>query len=595
MRRWIGTLEWSERCVTLHDAPFRASAYPLLRDIADTIDRVRGGVFIIKFPPQVFKSLFGQLRLARTAAVEPCPSLWYALTGTEAGAFWDTKLSRLLEACQQVQRKRYDDPDARGGRSVFKQPDMTFEMLGADNRNSRNSKSARDIFMDESWQYEPGALREIVKRSDSYETSRRVIIMTTGPSVDDDTDSLWEQSTKSEWRSVCPSCGKAVPCNFGEVEDKGGIRWDSTEATREPGGRWKAVEASATAVWVCPECGGRHKYAPDVQARMSDQKRGAGYVQTNPNPARNVYGWTAEATVFRNWESLVVEWLNACNAKALGSLELVEEFTRKARCRSWDPARMVKINKSIPWGDYLMGDDWPDEGVDASGNPLRFMTVDVQKDHYWAVVRSWSNKAGTFANSRLLYFERLFSPLQIEELRARFKIQPQWVTMDCAWNDQAVYQICHRYGYTAFAAVDVRGNSFLHADGVRRIYDEPRHMDAYAGKLEAGHSFALRIQFSSIAAKFRLEMMRQSRDIAGKPVWTVPKDGPPEYLKQAWGEIMLRKRNPKGGWRTEFKEIGPNHAFDMEAHQCVMASIMGILGSEALVEQEEEDQSTTEP
>lgn len=590
MRRFIGTLEWASREVSINDAPFDPSNFPWLREIADTVDAVRGGTFILKFPPQVFKSLYGQLRLARCVAVEPGPSLWYAVTGVEAGTFSDSKLSRLLETCAPIQRKRHFDPDNRGGKTIFKQPDMVFEMLGADNQNHRNSKSARDLYLDESWQYEPGALREIIKRSDSFETSRRIVIMTTGPSVDDETDVEWEKSTKSDWRCVCPTCNELVPLTFGEAEDKHGIKWESNENTREPNGRWKVQAAAKTTEWVCPACMGRHKYSVALQRKMNDPARGAKYVQTNPTPSLHCYGWTAEAVVFRNWESLVEEWLTACNAKKLGSMELVEEFTRKRILRSWDPARFLKQNRNIPFGDYRMGDDWDKEGVDEDGKPLRFMTVDVQKDHYWVVLRMWSNKSETWAHSRLLYFAKAHSVGELEDIRQRFKVQPHHVTMDCKWNDQAVYQICHRYGFIAFAGVDVRSNSFLHADGVRRIYDEPRFMDAYAGKIEAGHAFATRIQFSSIAGKFRLEMTRQSKDTEGRPVWTVAKDAPPDYLRQAFAEIMVRKRNPKGGWRTEFQDItnGDNHAFDMESVQCVVASIKGILGSEALVENEEE-------
>ena len=588
MNSFIGTLEFAEKCVRLNDAPFRASAFPWLTDIAATIDRARGATFVLMFPPQVFKSLFMQLRLARQMAVETGPALWYCKTGKESEAFSDTKLSRLLEACQSVQRKRFHDPDARGGKTLMKMPDMTLEMLGSDNRNDRNGKSGRDLFLDESWQYEPGTLREIIARSDSYEGSRRIIIGTTGPSVDDETDLLWQQSSRNAWRCVCPSCKVRVPLEFGEADSKSGMRWDSNEITREPDGRWRPQAAARTTRWVCPLCEAPHLYSPDLQRWMTDPANGAGYEQTNSNPSPRVFGWTGEAVIFRNWEDLVAEWLEASNAKALGSIELIEEFTRKKRCRAWDPSMVLKGSRTIPFGDYNMGDPWADEGVDENGNPLRFMTVDVQKDHYWVVIRQWSNKTGTWAHSRLLHFRKAFSSGELEDIRTEFKIEPMRVTMDCKWNDQAVYQICHRYGFTAVAGVDVRSNSFLHSDGVRRIYDEPRMMDAYAGKVESGHAFATRIQFSSIAGKFRLEMTRQSKGVNGEWVWSVPRNAPPEYMKQAWGEVMIRKRNPKGGWRTEFKEIGENHAFDCESVQCVVASIMGILGSEALESQDEQ-------
>jgi phage terminase large subunit GpA-like protein len=579
--RFIGTLEWAERHVVLNDVPFTSADFPWLHDIAETVDRVRGAIFIVMMPPQVFKTLYMQMRLARGVAVEPTQALWYAKTSEAVAHFADEKLSRLLEAAAPVQAKLPYDPDLRGNKKLYRFTDAPVSLLGADVREHRNSRSARDLYLDESWQYEAGSLREIFSRTDSYESSRRIIIGTTGPTIDDETDTLWQQSTRSEWRVMCPSCHAPVPCEFGEPEDPGGIKWASDEHTREPDGRWRPVVAAGTAGWVCPQCAARHRYGPELLRRMNDRLAGARYEQTNPRPNPSIYGWRAEAVCFRNWEDLCFEWLTAVNAKKLGSLELIEEFIRKKRVRAWDPMSVMHLRRDLPFGEYDLGDPWAEESVDPAGVPLRFMTVDVQQNHYWVVIRQWSAAAGSYGHSRLLHFEKIFGDGAIEDLRLRFKILANRVTLDCKYNTQSVLQICHRWGYLAVMAVEK--HDFLHQDGVRRIYAAPEYVDAFQGKPQQGHAFAARVQFSSGSAKMRLDTLRGSRDAEGRPLWTIPRNAAEDYIKQAWAEILIRKRSPKGGWYYVWQRLRPdNHAFDMEATQVVCGSMIGLLGAQSL-------------
>jgi hypothetical protein len=58
--------------------------------------------------------------------------------------------------------------------------------------------------------------------------------------------------------------------------------------------------------------------------------------------------------------------------------------------------------------------------------PLRFLTVDCQMDHLFAVVRSWSADG----SSRLVWNERILTFTDIDILQERFEIHPSLVFLD---------------------------------------------------------------------------------------------------------------------------------------------------------------------
>src|SRR6185436_13182064 len=271
----ISTLEWAQRMVKLDEGKFSAAQYPQLTDIAETVDRRRGCTFILRFPPQTHKSLFMQLRLARTIAVGPQRSLWYCVTGKDADDFSDEKLTPLLESCQPVLARLPYDPRDRGGKKIFKFK-APLSLLSSEVQAHRNQRSAKDLYLDEAWQYPHGAVAEIRARSDSFQAVRRIIIGETGPDEGGETDLLFQRSPQKTWMVACPLCNRPVELEFGDAETESGIKWDKNEKTCNSEGFWNAELAARTVRWVCPACHGVVKYSPGILATMNSPARNAG-------------------------------------------------------------------------------------------------------------------------------------------------------------------------------------------------------------------------------------------------------------------------------------------------------------------------------
>jgi len=598
--RQISTLSWAERFVTLDGKRFSRKHRPQIIEIAETVDRRMGCTFLLRFPPQVFKSLFMQLRLLRTIAVSPSRSLWYCKTHKDAENFSDEKLRGLVDSILPIKSKLPFDVDARGTKTLFRFVDAPVSLLSADVRAHRNQRSAQDIYMDETWEYEPGAIAEIVARSADYEKTRRIIMCETGPSVDSESDRVWKRSSKREWHVVCTLCNKPIQLLRCDIPSEFGFKWDAVSAKD---GLWDEVASSKTVRYKCQECSGEIPWTPTVLQKLNDPERGARYIGTNGDPDPQVEGWHASAFCFRDWPALIQKWLTAQNASKLSDLSLIEEFVRKDLAEVWDAGFYLKDTSDRPVGDYTMQEEWADETtLFGSKIKARFIWVDVQRECFWAVCRKWSRDG----RSRLHDFAQIFGEHGVKEFADKCGVPARYVWVDNAYDPGrtsslwgSTTKMCAQYGF--WTANAVGSKDFLHKDGVRRMYSEPRPVDAWQGESGMGKKpqIAL-VNYSAKGAKMMLHYMRQQKhQETGEWLWSVTKDAPPEYMKQAWAEVLREKRLPTGGVALEwYRTIKDNHAFDMESGHMVtglIAKLIGLAAEKASKEIEEPEKPVEIP
>ena len=398
----VGSLSFASRHLLLDGSRIQLDRYPHLVAPAESIDRGTGTIVIIRGPPQVFgKTLLGQCSMARDLVASPSRALWYCKTGADSAAFADSKWLPLMESSEMIMSRAWDESDRRGSKTRFRLPDSPIEFLSADVLSNRNSRSAQTIYLDESWQYDPGHIREILARAESYTRDglEKIVLMETGPTRGGETDVLFETSTKHVWHPVCPSCRQNVDLGMGNSDTDWGFKWDRDETCRTPSGRWIPTAARKTTRYVCPHCKGETRYSREVLRWMNDPANGAKYIQTNAAPDPKVEGFTANSFCFSDWKTIIGKWLTANNAKKSGDMSPVEDFKRKDLCLPWDPAEDIQINSPVAKGDYKLGDDWPEMHKFPNGRPAIFMGVDVQKDHFIGAIRAY-DKDG---RSRLIF------------------------------------------------------------------------------------------------------------------------------------------------------------------------------------------------
>jgi hypothetical protein len=599
VRRWKSTIRFAEENVLLDGEPFRVSDRPQLRIPLEVIDAALGGKVILMMPPQRGKTLAAQLRLVRNVAVEPRRSLWYSKSQIDARSLSDAKLKPLIESTKPVQAVQYDDPDRRGRGLLYRFHGGPIELLSADVVSHRNSRSGSEIYLDEAWQYEPRAMSEISMRGDGYKWNRREIIATTAPDAGHELDVLWQSSTKHEWHMVCPDCKVPFMPDVSEAMTP----WESVMVDD---GRYNVEVTAASVRLVTPCCGKRWEYSPQVLKAMNSEKDGAGYRQTNPTPAKRVHGFHFNVLSTDSWPEVIAEWLRALNAKRGGDPSQVREFKIKKLCVPWDPNKERKPVGEIELGPYNLREAWEHEAKDEQGRPYRFMTVDVQRNHFWAVVRAHSSDG----RSRLIDRAKLLTPHEIAEmadghgvLRGGWYEQRtpsgQWVVLcdsrvflDSKYSPGGlVPRICAEHGFHAF--LSYKRAAFKHSDGIHRIYDEGRMIDPFSGTSNAERvgKRVLQFYFVADAAKDRMDILRSQNGPDGFPMWTAAQDCGDEYKAQMLAEAKVKTFGPDGHtfeykWKRLDKD---NHYFDCETMQIVCASMAGLIGQDELAGYEKGD------
>jgi hypothetical protein len=282
-----------------------------------------------------------------------------------------------------------------------------------------------------------------------------------------------------------------------------------------------------------------------------------------------------------SWGELGVMMLKAKEANELyGDPDARRVFKQKRLAMPWSEEGGEIVNLSEA-ADYAMADDWDKEAVitprgkvaDREGAPdksVPFRTggVDVQRGHFWVVVRSFA----VSGHSRLKAFSKIETWGNVEAFLKEHKVNPALVFVDSGDNTVEVYREATKRkwkcakgsGNEDFAVTDKTGNT------IRRFYSEKQRI------LVPGlPDRAELISWSNLAGKDLLHGLR------ARKVFTFPRDATADYVDQLNAEVRVKdKRTGKAHWILPAGKQD-NHALDCELLALLSAVRWGIVGKEA--------------
>ena len=132
-------------------------------------------------------------------------------------------------------------------------------------------------------------------------------------------------------------------------------------------------------------------------------------------PGKKAYTFTAMALHWITWGKLTEEFITANFEKELGDDEKYAQFIQKRLGQSY-VREVNNVTLELQGEEYTKGDWYNDEKINEEAH--RFMTVDVQQGHFYAVVRAWRLDK----SSRLLYEGRIESWEALRMLQETFGI-----------------------------------------------------------------------------------------------------------------------------------------------------------------------------
>lgn len=550
--------------------PFRSENSPWIREVMEAIVDPKIRLVSIIAAVQSSKTTSPELTLCYIIANLPGPCLWLDQTDEDAKDESESRLQKLFESCEPVKKLFPKNKNKQRNCTIHFSNGMTLWLLGAYNKTNLQRRSIRWLFGDETWRWPVGHMAEAEARTTAFGWLGKCVFMSQGGEENDDTHRKFETTDMREWHYKCPKCGKYIPYKWENIE------WD--DDCKDENGEYDFSKINHSTALKCPECG---EYFEDSDRMRRILNKDGKFIPLNPNAAKENRGYHWNALASMSWGKLAELYLRAKIAARKGDSSLLQQFYQKRLALAWrEFAEDYRLE--IASGSYNSGDAWDEEaGFNKLGEiiappfaeneviaPLRIMSVDVQMNCFYLVVRAWSING----SSRLLWHEKVLTWEDIEEIQKRFKILDNLVFVDAGYNSFEVYKQCGKRNWIALMG-DNRANFFHRLPNgktVLRFYSPVKH-------IFISRYVKCRMHFwSNLNVKDTLARIRRNQNPTDGATWEVPTDISEDYLKQMESEHRIKKGN---SWIWEQIGNRPNHYLDCEAMNCAGALMLKIVGN----------------
>jgi hypothetical protein len=277
-----------------------------------------------------------------------------------------------------------------------------------------------------------------------------------------------------------------------------------------------------------------------------------------------------------SWGKIAAEYIAAKKALQRNDIVPMKTWNQKRMGQVWRQeydAFRIELQTTT----FGMGDEWEECGYitrdkrltanKADGViKLAIMSVDVQMDHFYFVVRL----ASIDGKSRLLDCGKVNFWEDISNKQGQHGIHPQFVFVDSGYGKKGeVYELCAKHGWTALKGDGMR-DRFAHklpnGKTIHKFYSEVTKAGTPSGKI------AKLFHFSDLNIKDMLDRMRRDNSR-----WQIPSNAPKEYLESLESERRLKK--PSGIWLWDQIGKRPNHYWDCEVMITAVMVMAKIIGS----------------
>ncbi len=568
-------VDWCEANIQLAYGKFNRENHPLIVEPLRAAATMRGGMVGLIGSVQHIKTLLAQLLQLHIAQTAPGTQAHYDLTLGALKEFSDDKFTPLINNTQAI--KNFILSGQRAQSTYYTAMPYGFiRLLSAGILAHRNSKTLEMVSLDESWAYDPGWIDQIKDRISSYPWSWRMFLPTSGQTADSEIDVLWKRSTQKVWHIPCDCCGELIPYIWTQPKQKngdqlpGGMKFASGDDVLFEDQSVDYDKIRASVYYECQLCSGRIEFNPATQHARNQTGQ---YIQLNPNGDPKIDFYNYNAITHFPWGDLACQYHDAVASKNRGDLAALENFVRKRLAEPWDVSKFITISEDTDSeGDYPSGEVWKDAD-------FTFCTVDVQKDHYYYVIRSWSYGI----ESRLIEAHKALSDSHIVDMCNKYGLMQNGlegsrVFVDGNYNTTEVQRIAAKNGWIVFRGQNCK--PFRHPDGFRKIYSQPVPIDTWQGTEDGTGKVKYCVQcwYSENEARSRFATLRGMDE--PRRLWTHSNNAGTNYLNQLNSWARIAKTNPKDGsiyydWKQTYRN---DHFYDCEKMQIVAAAIFDLIG-----------------
>ena len=543
--------EWASDRVVIMDGltpRYHVANAPWQREPLDVVSAPDVKEVVYLAPIGTGKTTFMEAGLAYIISEDPGPTLLVGQTDDDLKDWAETRMDYAIQNTSETAALLPKDRHKKRKMEILF-PSMSLFLTGA-NLSGLQSKSMRRVFCDEAWQYRPGMLNEARGRlHDRW--NRQFFILSQAGSKGDDLEKAWNNTDRREFSFDCPACGTIQPWAWANVvysEDE-----SLDPLTRAQTAKLRCQNQDCD--WSCPD-------SPQPRRALAE---GGRYVANGSGLPGHV-GF--HYNVLCNWRKplweVVLLWLDAKAAMKVGNIDPLRQFIQKRLAEAWEEDlsdnRVELVGNGYLTGEYSAGQKIEDEAH-------RFLTVDKQRDHFWAGLRAWRANG----ESMQIWFGRVETFDSVHDLAIRYGIRPQCVFVDAQYDTDQVYSACARMNWTALHGSGQKSFAYKKQNGdiIHRPFT--RFQDATAssgGKARYAHW-----------ASDRIKDILHAHRIGKAASWDIPDDASADFLKQIDSEMKREVTNSKTK-QVEYRWVrtrNNNHAWDVESMQIVAALMLKLI------------------
>lgn len=547
--------KWAEQHLTLDNTTtlpgrFRISNAPFTAEPMEAFADNRLDELTIMCSAQSAKTQLLITCLCWAIAEDPGPALWVMANQDDAEEFHRVRLKPQIQSAEPIRRLMLQHRSADKA-SAMSFSTMHLSIRGAHSPAKLQSLPVRWLILDEVRNYPPDALSLVRKRVRAQWNHRIVQIST----PDLENDEMHRSFLKGDQRHLywaCLQCGE----QFNPAWET--VKWDTDERTTRPNGDYLFDKLAETIRMECPHCQFGHTDTPHNRKRLLSNFRWIPHNEAAPAAHRS-YHWNAFVPLWIPWRKIVEEFLEAKH-------QLNTTGTSGALAK-WKGESL-----GLPWTPDLQHENTLTVEAGAAPYPLRspsggicFLTVDVQQDHLWFLVREWQPDGA----SRLVDWGRVHGFNDIPPIQTQYQIPNANVLVDSGFETAEVYAAIARHedadGIRWKPTKGTPNTEGWNIDGIKRPF--------FFSLTETGRrEKPIRLLLFSVAL-MKDHLCAMIRGGPYQPRWEYSTDAGKDYLSQLTAERRREKVDSYGRSTYFWERIRRNnHVFDLEVLQLLAAT-----------------------
>lgn len=568
----LSVSQWADRhrilapMTSAEPGQWKTDRTPYLRGIMDAFNDPFVEEITIMASTQVGKTESLHNMIAYAIDQDPGPVLVVMPRDEDAKSLSSKRIIPMIEHSPRLKMHFTKDQDDVTKKEI-QLARMVINFTGANSPAGLATRPVRFLFFDETDKYphfsgkESDPISLATERTRTF-WNRKIVKCSTPTTREGYIFREYEKSDQCKFYVPCPHCGEYQILLF-----RPQLRW--TEEVRDP----DKIRNNNLAWYECVTCKGRITDTQKRKMLLSGQwvpegcsidKAGAVTGNIPENPRRRGFWLNALYSPWLSFSDIAAKFLESEKY-----LELLQNFVNSWLAEVWEE----KIEKTEP--EELRSLAGPvRKGIVPTRGIVLTAGVDVQKDHFYLVIRAW----GPRQESWLILEERveswedvvkiLFSTQYPAENSNLTPFQVRLACIDSGYRTDEVYEICRKWKHVAKAT---KGHDRLGGQTFKpSLIDRTPSGDPIPGGLTLYH----------VDTTYLKDKITRLVKNTQEGIWHLHADPSMDYLRQFCAEHKILIRDKKTGKsREEWRPVSPHaasHYLDAEVYAMVAGEMLRV-------------------